>query len=150
MPRYLTVPPDITFINVITKEPVVIKQEDGTDKPSTLSFREFFLNLLSADPRFTTTKGARALRKFEDAYDQAVAGDGVMILDEEVWKEFRDAAENPKHQTQSPFGGAQTVDGFAGYKGIGVMQLLPLIDAIVEASDKKPPVVKDVDKASVA
>lgn len=136
MPRYLPVPKDITFVNVLTKEPVMEKQEDGSEKPQTLSFRSFFLNTLSSDPRFVTTKGARALRKFEDAYDLAVAGNGVMLLDEEIWKEFRDAAENPRHQAQSPYGGAQTTDGFAGYRGVGVMQLLPFIDAITEASDK--------------
>lgn len=148
MPRYLKVPQDITFVNVITKEPVLMKQEDGSEKPSMLTFREFFLNTLSADPRFVTTKGARALRKFEDSYDLAIAGNGVMLLDEEIWKEFRDAAENPKHQAQNPFGGAQTADGFAGYRGVGVMQLLPFIDAIAEASDKPVAAVQDAPKSS--
>lgn len=150
MPRYLPIPKDIEFINIITKQPVLVEQEDGSKAPQKLSFREFFLNTLSSDPRFTTTKGARSLWKFEQAYDSAVAKDGVMILDEEVWKEFKDAAENPKHQIQAPFGGAQTVDGFAGYKGIGVMQLLPFIDAIANAADKEPSKVQDVDKAAAA
>ena len=141
MPRYLTIPQDVTFVNLVTKEPVILEKEDGTKVPSKISFREFFLSVLSNDPRFSTTKGARALRKFEDAYDLAVAKDGVMVIDEEVWKEFKDAAENPRHQVQSPYGGAQVADGFAGYKGLGVRQLLPLIDAIVDAPDKPVAVV---------
>lgn len=151
MPRYLTIPKDVVFMNLITKEPVVVLHEDGTKTEQKVSFREFFLQTLSNDPRFASTKGARALRKFEDAYDRAVDKDGVMVIDEDIWKEFRDAAENPKHQVQSPYGGTQTADGFAGYKGLGVMQLLPFIDAIVNAPDKEPekkPALQDADKVA--
>lgn len=136
MPMFLAIPEPIIFRNLFTKE--ALKNQDGTIQ--LITFRDFFLNVLSNDPKFTTTRGGRALYKFEQAYDAAVADHtDVMVIDPDVHALFKAAAENPAHHEPNAMGGQQVVEGFVGYRGLGVMQLLPFVDAIVEATDKRPP-----------
>lgn len=149
MPRYVQVPPDVRFVSKVTGKPdLELNQETHQLEQKELSFRKFVLGVLIHHPIFCTVVGGRALYKFEQALDEALAGDGVMLIDEDVWETFRKALEKPIYQAAGP-AGVQTIDGFPGYSGSGVMQMLPLVDAILDAPSKKAALIKPVAESAV-
>ena len=115
--KYVTIPEAITLLEPTTKEP--LKDEKGIVKPVT--FYDFIgkqlFNPLWAE-NYKNIKSAKAIDK---AFS---ASNGVAQLAEEDWKKLKDLVENPK--------------GGYGYHAAVMPQLLPFLDAIMEAKDNPP------------
>jgi hypothetical protein len=124
--RYVIVPEPITLLEPTTKEP--LKDEKGVVKP--IAFYDFISKLLF-NPKwaenYKAIKAAKAIDKeFSGCINDAFGknGPGMVKLAEEDWKRLHDLVENP--------------NGQYGYHSAVMPQLLPFLDAIMEASDKEP------------
>jgi len=116
--RYVIVPDPIMLHDPVTKEP--LKDEKGESKPQ--KFSEFIGKLLFHPKwaeNYKNIKSARAIDK------EFANGAGVVQLAEEDWKKLHDLVENPS-------------GGQYGYHAAVMPQLLPFLDAIMEAKDSAP------------
>lgn len=115
--RYIIVPEPILLVEPATKEP--LKDEQGETKPQT--FADFIGKLLFNPMWAENYKNIKSAK----AIDKAVSkNEKVVQLAEEDWKKLKDVAENPK--------------GSYGYHVAVMPQLLPFLDAIMEAKDAAP------------
>lgn len=136
MPRYLQIPSDVKLVLKATGEPQLeLDPQTRQPRQKTVSFREFVFGALAHSPTFCTLAGARALMRLERALDDLQ--EGFAVLDEDVWALLKGAAEKPSYQVLGP-GGPQTVEGLLGYSGVGLMQLLPFVDAVLGAPAERP------------
>lgn len=150
MPRYVQIPPDIKFIIKTTGKPQMEEDPETREvRQVTVSFHGFFFGVLIHHPVMSTVVGGRALYKFEQAYDEAMKSDKIMVIDEDVWDLFKKAFDKPTYHAPGPYG-PQVLDGFRGYNGAGVMQLLPFIDVFNDPPTKKPHLTSVEAQASTA
>lgn len=134
--RYVQIPPDVKLVIKATGKPdLEIDPVSKMAQQKTISHRRFVFGVLIHHPAFCTTVGGRALYKYEQALD--AAQDSVMEIEDDVWEVFRRALEKPVYQAAGS-SGLQLFDGYPGFNGSGVMQLIPHIDAILEATSKRP------------
>jgi hypothetical protein len=117
--KYVTIPEAITLLEPTTKEP--LKDEKGVVKPVT--FYDFIGKLLFNPKWAENYKAIKAAKAIDKAFEKA-APKTVVQLAEEDWKRLHDLIENPAGQY--------------GYHAAVMPQLLPFLDAIMEASDKEP------------
>lgn len=128
--RYITIPEPITLKDPKTKEP--LKKQDGSF--DMLSFSEFLHKVMFNPMWNQTVQNIKAADAINKAFDGAK--DGVMVLAEEDWKKLESAVQNPVQQLITQMG-AQNQPGF-GYHPTLTPQLLPLIDAVLEAHKDDP------------
>jgi len=121
MAKFITFPVDITVKNPLSKE------EAG----GKTTFREFVVACLLTDKRFSTGwKAIKSAIAISDAVEACEPGK-VMQLHDQDWEVLRDAAQTPSG------------DSYAGpLNAVGLMQLRPFFEAILNASDKAPSPVK--------
>lgn len=117
--KHVTVPESILLHDPVTKEE--LKDEKGVAKPQT--FSEFIGKLLFNPMWAENYKNIKSARAVDKAFDSAKPGT-VVQLAEEDWKRLHDLIENPK--------------GGYGYHAAVMPQLLPFLDAIMEAKDSTP------------
>lgn len=117
--RYVKIPEPITLLEPTTKEP--LKDEKGETKPQ--KFSDFIGKLLFNPMWAENYKNIKSARAIDRAFEKAEPST-VVPLAEEDWKKLKDLVENPK--------------GGYGYHAAVMPQLLPFLDAIIEASDKEP------------
>lgn len=122
MKKYITVPEDITFIDLVTRKPI--------PNMPTLSFRHFIITLLSDSSWMKDGyKGLLIAHKIHMMIDTATVGD-VLMLDLDVWERLKGCAENP-------------ADGsYRGISALGALQLLPFIETI-KGAEEKPRTTKE-------
>ena len=120
--KYITIPEPITLVEPTTKEP--LKDEKGETKP--VAFSDFIGKLLFNPMWAENYKSIKSAKAIDKAFS---AANGVVQLAEEDWKKLKDLVENPKQ-------------GY-GYHAAVMPQLLPFLDAIVEAKDSAPEAKKD-------
>lgn len=126
--KFIKVPNPILLCDPLTGAPL----KDNKDEEVT--FKDFVMKLMSNPiwmESYPRVRSANAIM------EQLKLGKSVMVLDEEDWNTLKGAAENPKQLINNQFTGAQTVTGY-GWIPTCVPQLLPFIEAIVNASDKEP------------
>jgi hypothetical protein len=130
--RYITVPESKVLINPQTKEP--LKDSEGKNE-APMTFKNFIQRLMF-NPKWTESyQNIRTADAITKAVDKLEDGK-VLVLAEEDWAKLDDAAQNPKQIIVTPFG-PQAQPGY-GYHPTIAPQLLPFIEAIVEAK-KEPP-----------
>ena len=117
--RYVIIPKPIALVDPSSKKPLL----DAPDKPTApVTFSDFVGKLLFNPIWAENYKNIKSAKAVERAVDGAEPGT-VATLAEEDWKKLRDIVENPK--------------GGYGYHAAVMPQLLPFLDAIMEAEDKK-------------
>lgn len=125
--RYIKVPDPVVLKNP-EGEPLV--ESDGTPK-APLTLKDIILKLMH-NPLWTESyNNIRAADAINRAVEKA---DGVIVLSEEDWKKLETAVQNPRTVVLGS-GGSQVIVGL-GYHPAIVTQVLPLLDAIVNASSK--------------
>lgn len=120
--KYVTIPEPITLVEPTTKEP--LKDEKGETKP--VVFSDFIGKQLFNPMWAESYKNIKSAKAIDKAFSN---GSGVVQLAEEDWKKLKDLIENPK--------------GSYGYHAAVMPQLLPFLEAIVEAKDAPPEAKKD-------
>jgi hypothetical protein len=124
MSKYLTVPAEITLKNPLNKE------QPG-DK---MTFREFVFVCLLTDKRFSGGwQAIKAAISISDAVEAAEPGK-TFQLDQADWEQLKAVVESP---TGGQYGNGQL-------NGIGLMQLRPYFEAVLNAADRAPKAVKAV------
>jgi len=113
--KYVTVPEPIMLHDPVTKEE--LKDEKGVAKPQ--KFSDFIGKLLFNPMWAENYKNIKSAKVIDEAFSN---GSEVVQLAEEDWKKLKELIENPK----------QT--GY-GYHAAVMPQLLPFLDAIMEAKD---------------
>lgn len=116
MPKMFMLPSPIQLRNPVTRE--AIDGEGGT-----VSFRRWFNEaVMGARDVWAGYKALRAANKIEDAIEAAEKGDGTIVLDNEHYELLKKAAESDACA--------------ASWVQLAIArQLLPFIDAIVDATD---------------
>lgn len=103
-------------------EAVVLTGYNG-EKGETIQFRDFLQRSLLNDQKFGSSyELLRAARKIEEALAQA---NGYLQLEDADWQVLREIAQTPtagNYQTST----------------VVARQLVPFLDAIVQAGDRKP------------
>jgi len=117
--KYITIPAAITLLEPTTKDP--LKDEKGIVKP--VAFYDFIGKLLFNPKWAENYKAIKAAKAIDRAFEKTQPG-AVVQLAEEDWKRLHDLVENPSGQY--------------GYHAAVMPQLLPFLDAIMEAGDKEP------------
>jgi len=120
--KYIAIPDPITLVEPTTKEP--LKDEKGETKP--VAFSDFIGKQLFNPMWAENYKNIKSAKAIDKAFSN---GSGVAQLAEEDWKKLKDLVENPK-------------SGY-GYHAAVMPQLLPFLEAIVEAKDAPPEEKKD-------
>lgn len=115
--KYVTVPEPIMLHDPVTKED--LKDEKGETKPQ--KFSDFIGKLLFNPMWAENYKNIKSAKAIDKAFSN---GSGVVQLAEEDWKKLKDLVENPK-------------SGY-GYHAAVMPQLLPFLDAIMDAKDSAP------------
>jgi hypothetical protein len=115
--KYVVVPEPILLRDPVTKEE--LKDEKGEVKPQT--FSDFIGKLLFNPMWAENYKNIKSAKAIDKAFS---AVNGIVQLAEEDWKKLKDLVENPK--------------GGYGYHAAVMPQLLPFLDAIMEACDAAP------------
>lgn len=115
--KYVTIPEPIMLHDPVTKEE--LKDEKGVAKPQT--FSEFIGKLLFNPMWAENYKNIKSAKAIDKAFS---VSNGVAQLAEEDWKKLKELVENPK--------------GGYGYHAAVMPQLLPFLDAIMEAKDSGP------------
>jgi hypothetical protein len=127
--RYIKVPPPVQLTDPAGSP--LISDDGKPQKPFDLAD---LIQKLMHNPVWTESyPNVRSA----DAITKAVAGaNGVLVLAEDDWKKLEAAVQNPRAVV---FGssGAQVVGGF-GFHPVITPQILPLLDAIVNASPTPP------------
>lgn len=96
------------------------------------SFRRLFVEaLMSVTSVWSGYKALRAANKIEDAIDAAEKGDGMVVLDAEHYELLKRAAEHDA--------------ALVGWAPFIAKQLLPQIDAILEATDYIAPAARKAE-----
>lgn len=128
--RYIKVPSPIQLVDPEKGEP--LKDDEG--KPQKPVDLKVMIQKLLHNPVWTESyPNVRSA----DAITKAVAaGNGVVVLAEDDWKKLEAAVQNPK--SVIVMGGSPQVVGGFGYHPIITPQILPLLDAIVNASTTEP------------
>lgn len=140
--RFIEIPGPITLRDPRTKE--VLKKADGGDE--VWDFGEF-LNKLMHNPKWAENyANMRSQAAIEEAYEEGKAS-GIMELAEEDWKKLQEAAENPRTQFVGHLG-PQVVPGYGLHPTMS-RQIIPLVQAIVEAKTERPK-LKDVSTQASA
>ena len=130
--RYMIVPEPVTFIDPNTKEPM--KDKDGKAWEP-LTFKALIERFFSNPKWNENYKNTKSLQAIEKALENA---NGVVQLAQEDWEKLKDCAENPKTLLgQGPMG--PIIQSGWGFHPSLNTQLIPLLDAIVEAKDTPPP-----------
>jgi hypothetical protein len=142
MSKYIKIPSAVKMVNIGTKKATGVE----------LSFRSFICDDLSSHPLWgVSLTETRAFKDVLDALDEAEEGDdGVLKLSGTVYQFLRQAVEKPEYVTISANNGQQgSMRGWRRWNGAGIVQLLPFIDAILNAEDKAPTVEAKQNGAAV-
>ena len=119
--RYLKIPETIQQRNLTTKE----EREE-------ISFFQFFSNILTGDRRWgKSVKTLRSHNKIYSAIDGVKPGT-VVALHENDWELLKQVADEPQ------LGCARCSGPLEGYGSGAFMQVIPFIEAILNASDVDP------------
>lgn len=118
--KYIIVPEPIKLLDPLSKE--VLTDEKG-DEAKPVTFADFLAKQLFTPMWGENYKNAKSARAIERACE---ASNGVIQLAEEDWKKLRDALDSP---TETPK---------YGFHPAVVRQLLPFIDAVMDAKDTAP------------
>lgn len=115
--HYVLVPSDIQMIDPIKKKPL--------DQPP-VKFAEFIIQTILGDPSWIQSgyEGLRSARKVEEAV--AAVKDGVVALEDADWGRLQKVCEKPSNGM------------YGSYTSLGMMQLTPFLEAVIEAKDKAP------------
>jgi len=125
MPKYVTIPVEISFRNPI----------DGAPTGEKMNFAEFVRSKLMVHPRWMQSYAdLRAAHAIDEALTKAK---DWMLLDEAVHKKLAEVCEAPAYQIMGPMG-PQTQNGLIGVPPLVAPQLLPFFDAIIKASESQP------------
>lgn len=117
--KYVTIPEPITLLEPTTKEP--LKDEKGETKPQ--KFYDFVGKMLFNPMWAESYKNIKSAKAIDKAFEKAEPGAAVQLAEED-WKKLKDLVDNPK--------------GGYGYHAAVMPQLLPFLDAIIEAKEEKP------------
>ena len=133
--RYIIIPDPVVFRHPVTKDRVL---KPGSDQPADPIHFASFLGTLMTHPKWDKGwKKVKAAIAITDALDAALAGDGVMTLDESNWKDLEECAVNPRSSITLSDGRKQESAGYA-YPTRMCPQLAPFIMAIVDAKTTAP------------
>lgn len=134
--RYIEIPAAVPLLDPSTGKP--IPDENGKDQSWDF---DFVMHKLMSNPIWGESYAAmRSQDAIHDAWKNAK--DGVVTLPEEDWKRLKDTAESPRTTVSTPMGN-QAMPGF-GVHPMLARCLVPLLSAIVNASDK-PPKAKEAE-----
>lgn len=139
--KYIKIPPPITFVDLLTKEPSL--GPDGKPmEPMTL--RRFLLTTALDHPVWSSSvEDARAASDLVEAVDRAEKNAsnllaGVVALNGTVYAKLLDAVKVPKYRTRGLMGGETVANGYRELAGGGALQILPFVDAVIGATDTDP------------
>jgi hypothetical protein len=122
VPKFVQIPKGVALVAPTTGA-MIANEKDGSQR--TVSFREFVVGTLLADPSWTRSlvhvKSGLAI---QNAVAAAAEGD-VVQLDAQDWTALNAVAWNPS-------------GGYAGWHPMLIYQFVPFFDAIVGASDVDP------------
>jgi hypothetical protein len=125
MPKYITIPGDVSFRNPL----------DGAPTGEKMTFAEFVRGKLMVHPRWMQTySDVKAAFAIDEALSKA---NDWMILDEAVWKKLADVCDAPAYQAPGPMG-PQLQPGLVGLPPLLAPQLLSFFDAIMKPSESQP------------
>lgn len=125
MPKMFQLPAPITFLNPTTREPL-----EG--EHNTCTFRRTFGDAaMSVRDVWSGYKALRAANKIEDAIEAAEKGDGLVVLDGEHYELLKKAIEHDQ--------------ALAGWHPSIARQLLPHVDAVLDAIDYVAPAVRKAE-----
>ena len=123
--RRIEVPQDVTLID---SDGVELKDKDG--KAIVISQRVVVVRALDSHEPFSKSRAAdRSARAIEAAYEGATAGDTIDLADED-WRMLCEALEAPRP---------------AGYTGMVLRRVAPLIDSILGAKEPSKEDAKPVN-----
>jgi hypothetical protein len=128
--KYLTPPTEIQLRNLVSGGPA-----------GTMTFREFVFDVVGGHPMWTgSLNDLRALDDLRQAVE--AADDGIVELPSSVYDKLRACVEKPAFMARTPQGIGQ-ISGFGSvsgtvFTGPAAIQLLPFVDAILDAKEEPP------------
>lgn len=132
MAKQIVIPQPIVLVSPGTKNPLT--GPTGEAYPP-FTFRDFVIGCLLVSPNFDSPAGWRAAAKIEAGLEKAVATDRPVILDEAQYAILAEVAKNPSYVVTSQDGTKSTTTGLLGVGSSVARQLIPFLDAIIEAED---------------
>ncbi len=124
MPKFITVPAPVTIHNPITGKP---------DERSKVVFREFVVNALMGDARWMRTPSD--VEAAQEIMEKLKSEEPVLVLERDTWDRLNAVASAPQN-------------GYQGYHGSVLPQVISFIYAVTRASDKAPDVEVPAPKAA--
>lgn len=119
MPRYISVPEPISIVDPITGK--------AAEPERKVSFREFIVNAIMGDPRWVRTLGD--VEAGQEIMDALTGGKSMLVLEKATWDKLKAVVDAPQQ-------------GYTGFHGSVLPQLLPFLKAIVTAPEKDPTIEK--------
>lgn len=121
--KYIKVPAPITL-----KDP----QTDEVLEGKTISFKEVVMSFMG-DPVWL--QSLVNIKYGSQILDLIKSDKEIIALDNEAWSLLKNSSENPSY-TINTMNGPVTQKGYS-YQPVVMMQLIPLIEAITQATDKE-------------
>ena len=115
MPRFIVVPDPIVIINPITGKEAEPRRE--------VTFREFVIEALMSDPRWVRTLSD--VEAGQEILEVIKSGKKVFALEKATWDKLKAVVDQPQN-------------GYTGYHGAVLPQLLPFLKAVSTAQEKDP------------
>jgi len=121
--RYIKIPQEpVQLINRLTNEPL------SNYEP--ITFRDFVVGTLLFDPKWVTD--IQSMRQANKLVESLKESNGVLELDEGLWETLCQVAVAPRY-ILSLNGKNQLIRGYHGLHPLIAPQLVPFIDAILNA-----------------
>ena len=121
--RSITIPDPVKLIDPVNKKEIPgdeVDKETGKPKPAPAITMKDFVGKLLFNPMWAENyKNIKAAKAIDKAFDKV---EGEVQLAEDDWKKLKELVENPKQ-------------GGYGYHAAVMPQLLPFLDAIMEAKE---------------
>jgi len=141
MPKiYIKIPESVRFVDAKTREPFG-KTPDEIAK-NTVSFEDLVLKVMDNPKWNKSYKAIKSADAIMMALREALDGDGVMVLADSDYQEMKTAVESPEIIVYGPTGEPRVSPGFGIHPRLSP-QLIPLCDAIINASEEDPRAEKD-------
>lgn len=115
MPRYISVPDPIVIINPITGREAEPRRE--------VSFREFIIESVMGDPRWVRTLSD--VEAGQEIMEALKSEKKIFSLEKATWDKLKAVVDQPQN-------------GYQGFHGAVLPQLLPFLKAVVSATEKDP------------
>jgi len=115
MPRFIVVPDPIVIVNPITGKEAEPRRE--------VTFREFIIEAIMSDPRWVRT--LTDVEAGQEILEALKSGKKMFSLEKATWDKFKAVVDQP-------------TNGYTGYHGAVLPQLLPFLKAVATASEKDP------------